>query len=211
MWGLHCTCVLQAYLTRYGYLTDLTDPLDPRNLNKLIEALKYVRSLPFQSKTMNMANRSVYTPVCGVYKGLLTACERHRKSFAGVCLASRSFQRVNDLLPSGELDKATLEVIRRPRCGLKDPFNNKNHRYRVIGEFTECHHMHHVPHIVSTLPGRFLSAHPNICEHWGVAITVLYCIAYKENQSIISWDVSKEQTTQTLSMDFSYGGVSFVT
>lgn len=74
----------KAYLTRYGYLTDLTDPLDPRNLDELIQALK-------------------------------------------------SFQRVNDLLPSGELDEATLEAMRRPRCGLKDPFNSKHHRYRVIG------------------------------------------------------------------------------
>lgn len=47
-------------MTRYGYLTDLTDPLDPHNLDELIQALKYVRSLPFQSKTMHMANRSMF-------------------------------------------------------------------------------------------------------------------------------------------------------
>lgn len=97
---------------------------------------------------------------------------------------------MNDLLPSGELDEATLEAMRRPRCGLKDPFNSKHHRYRVIGEFTECHHVHHVPHM-STRPGGFLSAHPNICGRGGVAITVLYCIACSENQSKISLDVSK--------------------
>lgn len=48
---------------------------------------------------------------------------------------------MNDLSPSGELDEATLEAMRRPRCGLEDPFNKKQHRYRVIGEFTECHHL----------------------------------------------------------------------
>lgn len=68
VWGLHCTCVLQAYLTRYGYLTDLTDPLDPRNLDELIQALKYVRSLPFQNKTTYMANRSMFIHLPMVYK-----------------------------------------------------------------------------------------------------------------------------------------------
>lgn len=53
---------------------------------------------------------------------------------------SRVFQRVNDLPPTGELDEATLEVMRKPRCGMEDPFNKKHHRYRVMGEFgiTKC-------------------------------------------------------------------------
>lgn len=49
-------------------------------------------------------------------------------------LVSRVFQRVNDLPPTGELDEATLGVMRQPRCGLEDPFNKKFHKYRVMGE-----------------------------------------------------------------------------
>ncbi|XP_042354837.1 matrix metalloproteinase-19 [Plectropomus leopardus] len=47
--------------------------------------------------------------------------------------ALRVFQRANDLLPTGELDEPTLEVMRQPRCGLEDPFNKKHHKYRVMG------------------------------------------------------------------------------
>lgn len=46
----------------------------------------------------------------------------------------RVFQRANDLPPSGEPDEATLQVMRQPRCGLKDPFNKKYLKYRVMGE-----------------------------------------------------------------------------
>ncbi|XP_029990162.1 matrix metalloproteinase-19 [Sphaeramia orbicularis] len=49
--------------------------------------------------------------------------------------ALRVFQRVNDLPPTGELDDATLEVMRQPRCGMEDPFNKKQHRYRVMGRW----------------------------------------------------------------------------
>lgn len=45
----------------------------------------------------------------------------------------RVFQRVNDLPPNGELDEATLEVMRQPRCGMEDPFNKKLHKYRIMG------------------------------------------------------------------------------
>ncbi|XP_061544864.1 matrix metalloproteinase-19 isoform X1 [Phycodurus eques] len=45
------------------------------------------------------------------------------------------FQRVNDLPPSGELDEATLAVMRQPRCGLEDPFNKKQPRYRLMGRW----------------------------------------------------------------------------
>ncbi|XP_029007051.1 matrix metalloproteinase-19 [Betta splendens] len=45
------------------------------------------------------------------------------------------FQRVNELPPTGELDEATLEVMRQPRCGMEDPFNKKLHKYRVMGHW----------------------------------------------------------------------------
>nr|XP_046240037.1 matrix metalloproteinase-19 [Scatophagus argus] len=49
--------------------------------------------------------------------------------------ALRVFQRVNDLPPTGELDEATLYVMRQPRCGMEDPFNKKYHKYRVMGRW----------------------------------------------------------------------------
>ncbi|XP_069571290.1 matrix metalloproteinase-19 [Brachyistius frenatus] len=49
--------------------------------------------------------------------------------------ALRVLQRVNDLPSTGELDEATLEVMRQPRCGLEDPFNKKFHKYRVMGHW----------------------------------------------------------------------------
>uniref|UniRef100_A0A3P8UTP6 Matrix metallopeptidase 19 n=1 Tax=Cynoglossus semilaevis TaxID=244447 RepID=A0A3P8UTP6_CYNSE len=48
-----------------------------------------------------------------------------------VISALRVFQKVNDLPPTGELDEATLDVMRQPRCGLADPFNKKFNRYRA--------------------------------------------------------------------------------
>uniref|UniRef100_A0A3Q3VI57 Peptidase metallopeptidase domain-containing protein n=1 Tax=Mola mola TaxID=94237 RepID=A0A3Q3VI57_MOLML len=45
--------------------------------------------------------------------------------------ALRVFQRVNDLPPTGELDEATLGVMRQPRCGMEDNFNKKYHKYSV--------------------------------------------------------------------------------
>ncbi|XP_059186155.1 matrix metalloproteinase-19 [Centropristis striata] len=49
--------------------------------------------------------------------------------------AIRVLQRVNDLPATGELDEATVDLMRQPRCGLEDPFNKKHHRYRVMGRW----------------------------------------------------------------------------
>uniref|UniRef100_A0A8C2WNJ2 Matrix metallopeptidase 19 n=1 Tax=Cyclopterus lumpus TaxID=8103 RepID=A0A8C2WNJ2_CYCLU len=43
--------------------------------------------------------------------------------------ALRVLQGVNDLPPTGELDEATVELMRQPRCGMEDPFNKKHHKY----------------------------------------------------------------------------------
>ncbi|TNN81298.1 Matrix metalloproteinase-19 [Liparis tanakae] len=48
--------------------------------------------------------------------------------------ALRVFQGVNDLPPTGELDEATVELMRQPRCGMEDPFNKKKNKYRLMGE-----------------------------------------------------------------------------
>lgn len=56
------------------------------------------------------------------------------QKFDGLLSCLRVFQRVNDLPPTGEIDEDTLDVMRKPRCGLEDPFNKKFHKYRVMGE-----------------------------------------------------------------------------
>ncbi|CAB1459293.1 unnamed protein product [Pleuronectes platessa] len=49
--------------------------------------------------------------------------------------ALRVLQRVNDLPSTGELDDATMDLMRQPRCGLDDPFNQRFHKYRVMGHW----------------------------------------------------------------------------
>ncbi|XP_068171141.1 matrix metalloproteinase-19 [Antennarius striatus] len=49
--------------------------------------------------------------------------------------ALRVFQRVNDLPPTGEVDEASLAVMRQPRCGMEDPFNKKYYKYSVMGRW----------------------------------------------------------------------------
>uniref|UniRef100_A0A8C0IPA7 Matrix metallopeptidase 19 n=1 Tax=Chelonoidis abingdonii TaxID=106734 RepID=A0A8C0IPA7_CHEAB len=48
--------------------------------------------------------------------------------------AMRSFQLASELPPTGLLDDATLEQMRQPRCGVEDPFNQKTHKYLLLGE-----------------------------------------------------------------------------
>uniref|UniRef100_A0A8C6UM13 Matrix metallopeptidase 19 n=1 Tax=Neogobius melanostomus TaxID=47308 RepID=A0A8C6UM13_9GOBI len=56
-------------------------------------------------------------------------------SLEDIIEALKVFQRANELPPSGELDEQTLEVMRTPRCGIEDPFNKKQHKYRVMGRW----------------------------------------------------------------------------
>ncbi|XP_062323078.1 matrix metalloproteinase-19 [Osmerus eperlanus] len=47
--------------------------------------------------------------------------------------ALRVFQRVTHLPTTGKVDEKTLDVMRKPRCGLKDSFSQRSHKYRVLG------------------------------------------------------------------------------
>ncbi|XP_032641460.1 matrix metalloproteinase-19 [Chelonoidis abingdonii] len=49
--------------------------------------------------------------------------------------AMRSFQLASELPPTGLLDDATLEQMRQPRCGVEDPFNQKTHKYLLLGRW----------------------------------------------------------------------------
>ncbi|XP_056130258.1 matrix metalloproteinase-19 [Lampris incognitus] len=58
-----------------------------------------------------------------------------RADLEDVVEALRVFQQANDLPITGEIDDATLEVMRQPRCGIEDPFNKKTHKFRLLGRW----------------------------------------------------------------------------
>ncbi|XP_038127160.1 matrix metalloproteinase-19-like [Cyprinodon tularosa] len=47
--------------------------------------------------------------------------------------ALRIFQKASNLPVSGNLDSATLTMMRKPRCGIEDFFTNNSLKYRVMG------------------------------------------------------------------------------
>ncbi|KAG5282646.1 hypothetical protein AALO_G00058310 [Alosa alosa] len=47
----------------------------------------------------------------------------------------RTFQRVTELAITGRLDQATLAMMRQPRCGVQDAFNNRTLKYRLLGHW----------------------------------------------------------------------------
>lgn len=215
VWGLHCTCVFQAYLTRYGYLTDLTDPLDPRNLDELIQALKYVRSLPFQSKTTHMANRSVfihqptvYIRVCwllGVGSDLWTSPNEFCRSL--FCLqvfpaSERSAaQRRTGRSHSGGHEKASLWP-ERPLQQQASQIQSDRWVHRMPPRAPCSSHVH-TSRMVPLSSSKYL---------WTLRSSyhcfILYCMFRKPKQN--QHGCLQVQTTQTLSIDFSYKGVSSV-
>lgn len=67
-------------------------------------------------------------------KKLLASLHIHILMIYSNSLLSSVFQRVNDLPITGEIDEATLETMRQPRCGLEDPFNKISNKYRVLGK-----------------------------------------------------------------------------
>ncbi|XP_032501442.1 matrix metalloproteinase-19 isoform X4 [Phocoena sinus] len=48
--------------------------------------------------------------------------------------ALRAFQEASELPVSGQLDDATRARMKRPRCGLEDPFNQKTFKYLLLGQ-----------------------------------------------------------------------------
>ncbi|KAJ7999279.1 hypothetical protein DPEC_G00213780 [Dallia pectoralis] len=69
------------------------------------------------------------------YGYLLPPLDPQNQSFQieDVIESLRVFQRVTNLPVTGVIDQTTLEVMRQPRCGIADPFNQKSLKYRVLG------------------------------------------------------------------------------
>ncbi|XP_025919859.1 matrix metalloproteinase-19, partial [Apteryx rowi] len=60
-------------------------------------------------------------------------------SAAEIAEAMRAFQLALELPGTGRLDAATLERMRRPRCGVEDPFNQKTQKYTLLARWRKRH------------------------------------------------------------------------
>ncbi|XP_067170088.1 matrix metalloproteinase-19 [Apteryx mantelli] len=60
-------------------------------------------------------------------------------SAAEIAEAMRAFQLALELPGTGRLDAATLEQMRRPRCGVEDPFNQKTQKYTLLARWRKRH------------------------------------------------------------------------
>nr|XP_012608503.1 matrix metalloproteinase-19 isoform X4 [Microcebus murinus] len=65
--------------------------------------------------------------------------------------ALRAFQEASELPVSGQLDDATRERMRQPRCGLEDPFNQKTLKYLLLGRWRKKQLTFRILNLPSTL------------------------------------------------------------
>uniref|UniRef100_A0A8C9ALR1 Matrix metallopeptidase 19 n=1 Tax=Prolemur simus TaxID=1328070 RepID=A0A8C9ALR1_PROSS len=66
--------------------------------------------------------------------------------------ALRAFQEASELPVSGQLDDATRDRMRQPRCGLEDPFNQKTLKYLLLGRWRKKQLTFRILNLPSTLP-----------------------------------------------------------
>ncbi|XP_069346771.1 matrix metalloproteinase-19 isoform X2 [Eulemur rufifrons] len=66
--------------------------------------------------------------------------------------ALRAFQEASELPVSGQLDDATRDRMRQPRCGLEDPFNQKTLKYLLLGRWRKKQLTFRILNLPSSLP-----------------------------------------------------------